>query len=98
MPSLHTGEWTLEEDALLIEKQCQLGCKWVKIARFFPNRTDAMIKNRFNLLLRQSQKQGKLEPRQPPEPDPPWPDPPWSDGFEVLSDHALLDCPDESDE
>ena len=51
-PTLNTFEWTSEEDSLLIEKVNQLGKKWVKISRFFNNRTDQMCKNRFNILER----------------------------------------------
>jgi hypothetical protein len=55
-PTLKTDRWTPEEDQLLREKQAAIGNKWVKIARFFPNRTDAMIKNRFGQLLRKDKK------------------------------------------
>ena len=55
-PSLNTSPWTPDEDALLIAKQNELGSKWVQIARFFDNRTDAMCKNRFNVLRRRERK------------------------------------------
>lgn len=51
-PTLNTSEWTQEEDNLLREKVGLLGKKWVKISRFFHNRTDQMCKNRFNILER----------------------------------------------
>jgi hypothetical protein len=51
-PTLNTTSWTLEEDTLLIEKQQEYGSRWAQIAKFFPNRTDSMIKNRFNRLQR----------------------------------------------
>jgi hypothetical protein len=59
-PSLSTAAWTLEEDFLLIRKYAELGAKWVQIAAFFPNRTDSMIKNRFNKLQRRDQKHREL--------------------------------------
>jgi hypothetical protein len=55
----HT-EWTQEEDMLLFKKHEELGSKWVHIARFFPNRTDAMVKTRFNLINRHEQKRIKM--------------------------------------
>jgi hypothetical protein len=51
-PTLNTAAWTAEEDQLLLEKQRELGSKWAQIAKFFPNRTDGMVKNRFNRLER----------------------------------------------
>jgi hypothetical protein len=51
-PTLNTGEWTPEEDRLLLEKQRAYGTKWAQIAKFFPNRTDGMVKNRFNRIQR----------------------------------------------
>jgi hypothetical protein len=51
-PNLNTAPWTREDDLLLAQKYAELGNRWVQIAAFFPNRTDAMIKNRFNRLWR----------------------------------------------
>ncbi|KAH0787709.1 Myb-like DNA-binding domain containing protein [Histomonas meleagridis] len=55
-PSLNTSPWTEEEDKLLLLKQRELGSKWVKISKFFLNRTDAMVKNRFQVLMRKMKK------------------------------------------
>ena len=55
-PSLNTSPWTQEEDNLLLSKQRELGSKWVKISKFFHNRTDAMVKNRFQVLMRKMKK------------------------------------------
>lgn len=51
-PDINRSPWTDEEDALLISKHAELGAKWVKISKFFNNRTDAALKNRWNVLLR----------------------------------------------
>jgi hypothetical protein len=51
-PDLNTRPWTREEDALLFEKYAEFGSRWVDIARFFPHRTDAMVKNRFLVFQR----------------------------------------------
>lgn len=52
-PDINRDPWSREEDNLLIEKHNQFGPKWVKISKFFNKRTDAAIKNRWNILLRQ---------------------------------------------
>jgi hypothetical protein len=59
-PDLNTSAWTPDEDALLLQKYIELGTKWVKIAMFFPHRTDAMVKNRFNKIQRREQKRREL--------------------------------------
>jgi hypothetical protein len=59
-PNLNTSAWTPDEDALLLQKYIELGTKWVKIAKFFPHRTDAMVKNRFNKIQRREQKRREL--------------------------------------
>jgi hypothetical protein len=59
-PELRDAPWTLEEDLFLIRKQRELGAKWVQLAKYFPNRTDAMVKNRFNRLKRRERKQFEL--------------------------------------
>jgi hypothetical protein len=51
-PDLNGSPWTPDEDRLLLEKQSEIGNKWVRLSAFFVNRTDAMVKNRFHLLKR----------------------------------------------
>jgi hypothetical protein len=51
-PGLSMAQWTIEEELLLLEKYRELGPRWVTITKFFPNRTDAMLKNRFNRIQR----------------------------------------------
>jgi len=46
-PNIKKGEWTLEEDHLLLSCYYQLGHKWSKIATFLPGRTEGQVKNRF---------------------------------------------------
>jgi myb proto-oncogene protein len=50
-PFINHGNWTKEEDQLLIEQHQLWGNKWAKIAQNFPNRTDNQIKNRWNIHL-----------------------------------------------
>jgi hypothetical protein len=59
-PVLNVSTWTCEEDFFLLQKYAEFGSKWVQIASFFPNRTDSMIKNRFNQLQRREQKRREL--------------------------------------
>jgi hypothetical protein len=58
-PSLNHRDWTPEQDALLLEKQRYFGSRWVQLARFFPNRTDAMVKYRWQLLQRRKAREQK---------------------------------------
>jgi hypothetical protein len=61
LPTLNTADWTSEEDRLLVEKCAEFGTKWVRIAAFFPNRTDVMIKNRFHVLQRRETRDEELQ-------------------------------------
>jgi hypothetical protein len=65
-PSLNTAAWTAEEDNLLIAKQRQHGSRWALIAKFFPNRTDGMVKNRFNRILRRQARVREVQLAQGP--------------------------------
>jgi len=51
-PMIKNGEWTREEDELLLEKYEEFGSKWVQIAKFFNSRTDINVKNRWIVLMR----------------------------------------------
>ena len=49
-PEVSRRPWTTEEDRLLLEKFREFGRQWAIIARFFPERTDIHIKNRWATL------------------------------------------------
>lgn len=51
-PSINTAEWTEEEDKLILEKYNEIGSKWVQMMKYFQNRTDIMLKNRYQVILR----------------------------------------------
>ena len=51
-PSLNKTKWKVSEDNLLMKKVSEIGKKWVQISKFFHNRTDQMLKNRYNVLIR----------------------------------------------
>jgi hypothetical protein len=55
-PDLRLAPWTREEDSLLLEKYRELGPRWVTISTFFSDRTDGMLKNRFNRIRRWGQR------------------------------------------
>jgi hypothetical protein len=59
-PELNTAPWTRDEEVLLVQKYQELGPKWAAIAKYFPHRTDSMIKNRFNRLRRLARKAMEL--------------------------------------
>lgn len=47
-PEIKKGKFSLEEDEKLIELYLKYGPKWATIAKFYPDRTADMIKNRFH--------------------------------------------------
>ena len=49
-PNVCRDPWTAEEDRLLQDKYQELGSRWSLIAKFFPNRTDVSLKNRWVVL------------------------------------------------
>ena len=55
-PNLTSEPWTTEEDRLLIAKFQEYGCHWSKISKFFSKRSHNSVRNRWQLLLRQSEK------------------------------------------
>jgi hypothetical protein len=60
-PCLSSAPWTPEDDFLLLEKYRELGPRWVAITKCFPNRTDAMVKNRFNRIRRWSRRRQQFQ-------------------------------------
>lgn len=56
-PNVERGPWTKEEDELLQQKYQEYGARWIKIAPFFPQRTDINVKNRWLMLQRHIKKQ-----------------------------------------
>jgi len=50
--NIKKGDWTQDEDQIILRLQAKYGNHWVKIMRELPGRTDNAIKNRFHALGR----------------------------------------------
>lgn len=53
-PKLSSRSWSIEEEALLVEKYRALGNKWSNISCFFPGRSPNRVKNHFYSLIRKN--------------------------------------------
>lgn len=51
-PEINKGEWTYEEDILLLQQQKITGNKWSSISRLLKGRTENSVKNRWNSLIK----------------------------------------------
>eukprot|EP00184_Porphyridium_aerugineum_P007931 CAMPEP_0184692012 /NCGR_PEP_ID=MMETSP0313-20130426/663_1 /TAXON_ID=2792 /ORGANISM="Porphyridium aerugineum, Strain SAG 1380-2" /LENGTH=615 /DNA_ID=CAMNT_0027149807 /DNA_START=301 /DNA_END=2148 /DNA_ORIENTATION=+ len=54
-PSVHKGNWTQEEDELLVRLHAEFGNSWAMIARYLPGRSDNIIKNHWNSTIKRKQ-------------------------------------------
>ena len=51
-PSIIKGNWTEEEDALILQRQKEMGNKWSKISKMLLGRTETAVKSRWIALDR----------------------------------------------
>lgn len=51
MPGYFNGQWTREEDEMLLRKHKELGSKWSVMTKFFKNRNANSLKNRWNYFV-----------------------------------------------
>jgi len=58
-PALRVDPWTPEEDMILDAKFSEYGPRWNKIAKFFVNRSDNNIRNRWMMIARHRTKHTK---------------------------------------
>jgi hypothetical protein len=56
-PSLRKGNWTVNEDLLILEKQLELGNRWSEIAKIVKGRNENSVKNRWKSMIRKAQKE-----------------------------------------
>lgn len=68
-PDLRKDQWTPEEDKILEEKFAEYGAKWNKISRFFVNRSDNNIRNRWMMIARHRSKVTTSSPKPPVQKD-----------------------------
>ena len=66
-PNLKQGEWTQEEDDLLMLKFAEIGPHWNVLAKCFDGRSGNNVRNRYLTLERRNKKKAKLnnEPSSP---------------------------------
>lgn len=58
-PDVVTGNWTEEEDQLLLQKVEELGNRWSTISQLFPGRTDIGVKNHYISITERKTKDGR---------------------------------------
>ncbi len=65
-PDIKKGDWTPDDDFIIIAMQKELGNQWAKMTKCLPGRTDNAVKNRFYAVQRANKKlaEAKLQASQ----------------------------------
>lgn len=63
VPGFFQGEWSKEEDDLLLKLYQEIGSKWSILQSYFPNRSSNSIKNRWHYFLRRKYEFGEKNKR-----------------------------------
>jgi len=64
-PSIKRGNYTAEEDRLILEEQARIGNRWSIISAMLPGRTEDAVKIRWKTLNRMQKNGRKATPRKP---------------------------------
>ena len=62
VPGIKTGEWSVEEEEILVEGHKQFGNQWTLIASMLPGRTETSVKNHYNCTARRCGRQSSCVP------------------------------------
>ena len=60
-PEINKGEWSYEEDILLLQQQSLIGNKWSNISRMLKGRTENSVKNRWNSLIKNAKQDMNIQ-------------------------------------
>ena len=90
-PSLVVAPFSPDEDKLLEDKINEIGTKWVVLLKYFPNRTDVALKNRWNMIKRQRSNGGKHQNRKKLTPQSSGPAPIFN-----INQHFVLSSPEQT--
>jgi hypothetical protein len=59
-PGIKKGDWTEEEDRIILKMQKTIGNQWAKITKYLPGRTDNAVKNRYHATVRAKSRGGGI--------------------------------------